>query len=122
MRPPRDPRGIDTPLDAQPLTLRGSIPAGGTLTLTTRPVPVGQTWAVNYLTVTASGPNVAFSWYVDDPSLPANLIDGTTDASSAVAPYNPPRRVTQGQPIVGVFEGPAGTDCTMRVEYDIGVG
>jgi hypothetical protein len=105
---------------AVPVTARTNANGAGAATLTVGPVPLGNQWLINYVTVTVAGATTAaFSLYVNE-ALPANILDGTSDAISAVAPYNPPRVLDQGQQLVGVFAGaPAGANCSMRVEYDV---
>ena len=121
MRLPYDTRGASAdPVRAQPITLRGTADAGGACTLRTNPVDQGRQWLVNYLTVTSSGANVpTCDLYVDDETLLANLLDGTSD-SAGVASYNPPRVIGQGETIVAVWTGAdPGASCALRIEYDV---
>jgi hypothetical protein len=116
---PYDSRGAQ-PQRAEPVVVSGTIAGDGTLTLTLPPVPEGRRWKVNYITVTTGGtqePTVDV--YVDSADL-RNLLDGTDTGLSAVAVYNPPRIITQGEQLVLRWVGAqAGAQAGARIEYDI---
>lgn len=119
MQVPYDTRSR-APHRAEPLTLSGTVAGDGTLTLTAPQVPDGWRWLLNYLTVTTSGtaePTVDV--YVSTSDL-RNLLDGTAEGLSAVAPYVPPRVITTGEQLVFVWQGAtAGATGSVRIEYDV---
>jgi hypothetical protein len=121
MQLPYDARAVEgDAVPAQPISLRGKADGAGSCTLTSSPVPEGRRWLVYYVTVTTSGSSTPnFDLFVDSAQLP-NLLDGTADGSGAVADYQRPRVLTQGQVLVGVWTGATSGDvCSLRVEYDV---
>lgn len=122
MRLPVDTRAEadDGPAAAEPISSQVVVDGNGLATHTLRAVPQGYRWLIDYITVTVVSSATASPQavvYVDSVDA-RNVLDGTSDATGAVAAYAPPRAISQGSQLVVIFSGAApGAVTTVRVEY-----
>lgn len=118
---PHDPRGDRpaAPQDRDPRIGTAIANGAGFASVALGPVPPASVWLIDYITVTAASAAESSLNLYDDPQAPAeSLIDGTTNGNSAIAPYQPARRLLGSRSLVAVWTGcTPGARCTIRLEY-----